>query len=438
MRTFASFCVVVLTVSIGHALTLKDSIDLALMNNPAVVSSQKKVDVANARLRQALGTFLPTLKLDGSYGKSYVQPSTVQFTTQTTGGAVTQTLAFGTDAVETTRSIGLSLSQPLFVAALWPGLKIAQKSADLAGEDLRKAVSETAFNVTQAYFGLLRAEKMVKYAEESREMARSHLDQVASMQKAGAASRADYLRGEVQLANSEVALTRAKNALEIARDVFNNAVGRDLEAKIEIEEQGLAGTVEQRPSYKELLSRAYETRPDWRQYRLTVDVGSEYLRVAQTAYLPTVMLNGQMGNRLTEYPTFSTDVNSWSIIGAAAWTLFDGFGVQSRIREAAANLESQKASEEQVKNGIALEVREAYLNLTSALETITSAKKAQDAAEENVKVSASRFASGAGTNVEVLDAQASLTQARINYLQALYDVEIAKAKINKVVGKGVL
>jgi outer membrane protein TolC len=146
------------------------------------------------------------------------------------------------------------------------------------------------------------------------------------------------------------------------------------------------------------------------------------------------MLTGSSGNRISEFPAFKTDVNSWSIAGAASWTLFDGLGIQNRIREAAANLDSQKATEEQVRNGIALEVRDAYLSLKSDLETIDSAKKAVNSAEENYKVSSLRFASGVGTNIEELDAQVSLTQAKTNYLQTLFDVEVAKAKINKVVG----
>ena len=74
-------------------------------------------------------------------------------------------------------------------------------------------------------------------------------------------------------------------------------------------------------------------------------------------------------------------------------------------------------------------------DLKSVMETIGSAKKAEELAEENYKVSSLRYRSGVGTNLEVIDAQVALTQARINYSQAQFDLEIAKAKINKVVGR---
>lgn len=437
-RAVILFFVFIITIFPVQALTLKESIDTALKNNPAVIASQKKADAASARLAQAVGTFFPTLKVEGTYGRSYTQPSTVQFTTQTATGAATQTLTFGTDAAMDAKSWQASLSQPLFVAALFPGYGLARKNSDVAKEDLRKTVLDASFNVTQSYFGVIRAEKMVKLAEESKEMAQSHFDQIKAMLAAGVVTQADLLRTEVQLANSEVALSRARNGLELARDAFNNALGRDLEQPVSLEGEGFSGQVPSLPEYNDLLALSFDNRPDWKQYHLSVGMGEENLRIAQTGYLPTALLTATTGNRITEYPAYKSDVNSWAVTGAASWTLFDGLGIQNRIREAAANLSAQKATEEQVRNGIALEVRDSYLNLKSVIETIGPVKKAVDSAEENHKVSSLRYNSGAGTNLEVLDAQVALTQARINYLQALFDVEIAKARINKVTGKEIL
>jgi TolC family type I secretion outer membrane protein len=414
----------------SQALMLKESINIALKNNPSVVALQKKMDAANAKLAQAVGAFFPIVKLDANYGKAYSAPSTVQM------GATT--FSFGTTEVYNTSGWTASLSQPLFVAALFPGYGIAKKNSDLAREDLRKTIQDTSFNVTQAYFGVIKAEKMVKLAQESKEMAQSHFNQIKAMLSAGVVTRADLLRTEVQLANAEVALTRARNGLELARDAFNNALGNDLEQPVSLQEEGFSGNVPSLPEYKDLLSQSFSNRPDWKQYLLSIGMGENNLRIAQTEYLPTAMLTASTGDQVTEYPSLRSDVNSWKITGAASWTLFDGLGRENRIREAAANLEAQKATEEQVGNGIALEVRDSYLNLKSAIETIGSVKKAVDSAEENHKVSNLRYNAGVGTNLEVIDAQVALTQAKINYLQALFDVEVAKAKINKVVGKEVL
>lgn len=436
MMTGFSLLLILLACS-AQALTLKESIGIALKNNPSVVASEKKMVAADAKLRQAVGAFLPTLKLAGNLGRAYQQPSTVQFTTQTTMGSQTQTLTFGTDAAQDSRGITASLSQPIFIGALLPGYGLAQKNLDLAKADHQKTILDTSFNVTQAYFGVLKADKMAKLAEESKQMAQSHVNQVQTMLNAGVVTRADLLRSEVQLANAEVGLTRARAGLEIAKDAFNNALGNNLEQEVNLVEEGLTGTVASLLPYQNLLATALDNRPDWKQYLLSRGMSEDNLKIAQADYLPSVMLTASKGNLITEFPSYKSDVSSWNVTGAASWTLFDGLGRENRIREAAANLDAQKATEEQVKNGIALEVRDAYLNLKSALETIGSAKKAVDSAQEGYKLSNLRYDSGVGTNLEILDAQVALTQAKTNYLQALFDVEIAKAKINKVVGKEV-
>jgi outer membrane protein TolC len=419
-------------------MTLQESIDFAIRNNPAVQASAKKVDAADARLFQAAGAFLPTVKLDSSYNKSYTQPSTVQITMQTTAGAVTQDITFGTNATGTIRGSSASVSQPVFVAALFPGFQIAKKGADSAREDYRKVVLDTSFNVTQAYFGVLAAGRLVKLQQESKDMAQTHLQQVNRMVAAGVSTVADKLRTEVRLANADVDLTKAKNTLEIARANFNNALGKPQETPVALEEEGFSGLLKNLPVYPDLMKVALEWRPDWKSFLLGKEISEENLRLAQVNYLPSVFLNGTLGNRVTAYPAYSTDVNSWTVTGAASWTPFDGFGTLNRIREAEASLAAQKASEDQVRNGIALEVKNAYLNVISILESISSNKKAVDSAQENFKVSNQRYLAGAGTNLELMDAQVALTQTRLNYLRALFDLEVGKAKINQVVGKEVI
>jgi outer membrane protein len=414
------------------ALTLKDSVGIALKSNPSVLASQKKLEAANARLSQAVGAFFPTVQVNGSYTQAYTRPSALQVTI----GPTTEIFITGTNDTNTIKSIGASASQPLFVAALWPGMKIAQRGVDVASEDLRRTVQSTSYNVAVAYYGLLSADKFVKVSADSLAQAESHRDQVEALLRNGVATRADLLRAEVQVANSEVALTKAKNGDELAKDSFNNVLGRDIDTPVDLTED-LSEKAPALPDYQMLLTAAFANRPDWKQFIYGKQVAAENLSVAQTGYLPTLMLNGKIGDQIIDYTGYHSDVNSWSVTGAASWTLFDGLGLQNRIREASANLDAQTATEEQVKDAIALEVRGAYLDLKTGVETIDSSKKAVDFADESYKVSSLRFNSGVGTNLEVIDAQVALTQAKTNYLSALFNLEVAKAKINNVVGQEV-
>ncbi len=429
-KIFISILTFILLANLAFSMTLEESIDIAQKNNPSAIAAQKKSDAAWAKFNQAMGAAFPSLKLEGTLGRSYSQPMTTQIST----GAATQTFVFGTDAPSDARSWTASATQPILVPAIFPGITIAQKGVDIAYEEMRRVAQEIEFNATQAYFGVLKAEKMKQFNEESKGMSSSHLKQIELMLRAGTSTRADYLRTEVSYQNSLLALTSAKNALELAKDNFNNILGRSLEEKIELD-KGVTEESFNIMEYPEMLKIAFENRPDWMQYKLNQKISEDNIRLAQTGYMPSVVLSGQTGNRITDYPAYRSDVASWTVMGLASWTIFDGLGTFNRVREARANLETQIANEKQMKDKITLEVRDSYLSLKSALESISYAKKALESAQENHKVSVLRFNSGVGINIEVIDAQFSLTQAKINYLQALFDVEIAKAKINKATGK---
>ncbi|MFA6432006.1 MAG: TolC family protein [Candidatus Margulisiibacteriota bacterium] len=425
---------VLLLFGSSFGLTVQESIDLALKQNPTVLANKKKVDAADAKFRQAVGTFAPTIKIDGNLGRNYSQPAIFPITVTTTAGSTSQNFIMGVDESADLKGLFASFTQPLFVAGLFPGLKIAQKNADIVREDYRKTVLDTTFNTTKAYYGVLLAKKMYDLSVQSKEMARSHLNQIKALFSAGVSTKADLLRTEVLLANSEVAQTKAMNSFEIAQNTFNNAVGNDLGEKVSVEDIVINTKIPSFPTYDELLNIAFLNRPDWKQFVLSEQMGEENLALARTAYLPSVVLSGKTGNQSTNYSIIKSTVSSWQVAGAASWTLFDGFGIQNKINEAAANLEAQKAGEEATKNAIKLDVRNTYFSLKSALDTIDSNKKAVESAQENYKVSDLRYNSGVGTNLEVMDAQVALTSAQINYAQAIFDLEIAKAKINNVVG----
>ncbi|MFH1386369.1 MAG: TolC family protein [bacterium] len=427
----AAYILLILALA-SSALTLKESTEIALRHNFSVKAAQNKLTAAEAKLNQAVGAFFPTVKIDGSYSNAYTQPSIMQFTI----GGVTNDFIVGTSEINTNKALSASFNQPLFVAGLFPGYAMMRKAKDIASEDLRRTIQETEYNVTAAYFQLLAADRYVKLQDESLKSARSHLAQVETMQRNGVVAKTDYLRAEVQVTNYEVSLTKAKNMLELAKNSFNIILARPMETEVSLVED-VNAVLPKTVDFNALLDQAYAYRPDWRQFDLTKKTAEDDVTLAKTGYLPTVFLTGSTGYRGQSYTGFNSDVNSWNVTGVASWTLFDGLMTHNKIKEASANLAAQTATEEQIKLNIALEVREAFLDLQTAGETIGSAQKAVGFADESLKASSVRYYSGAGTNIEVIDAQVALTQAKINYLQTLFDLVVAKAKINKVVGKEV-
>ncbi|MFA6430810.1 MAG: TolC family protein [Candidatus Margulisiibacteriota bacterium] len=433
-KYFVVVGILMLFLTEANALDQAESINYAIKNNPTVIALQKKAAAAKARLNQATSAFFPTANLSGDIDKAYSSPATAQINI----GGVAQNVTIGTDANASVSGIQASVSQPVFVSALFPEFNIAQKRFDAANNNYQQTVIDTSFIVTQNYFGVLKALKMKKLMSDSLELSRSHRKQVQSMLNAGMAKKADLLQSMVREANDNVALIQSKYDIDLAKGSFNNALGKDIKQPVELKDEGFTGKLNDLPGFDELLSTAYANRPDWKTCLLETGISEEQLKLSQSDYLPNIVLSANSGNKTTTYPAYKSNINSWNVSGTGSWKIFDSFGRENKVQEASENLSAQRSQVEQFRNNIALEVNDAYLNLKSALELVIATQQAVDSAEESYKVSTSLYNAGMGTNVEVIDAEVALTKSKTDHLNALFNVEVARAKTNKAVGKNVL
>lgn len=413
----------------ANLLALKDSLSIAMEKSPAIITARENVTAADGRLGQAFGALLPSLTLSGQMGQSYTKPYTMF-------GIFT----VGTEETASINSYTLTLSQPLYNGALIPGLQLAEAGYNIAKENYEKAKYDLAYNVVNAYYGALKASKMNDLSKDTLDMSKSHLQQVRAMLEAGTATKADVLRVEVMVANNEVGLMKADNALVLAKDAFNNILGRDLETPVALSEKELVAEIITPKTNKECLSIAFDNKADWKIFNLNKQINAKMKDAAYSGYFPSLALIGTTSDNRTEYTKndfLNTDINTNTIVASAQWTLFDGLAREGRIKEANANLAALEASEESLRNGIVLEVKDACLNLESAVKMIKSAKKAVDLARENYRISKERYRTGTGSNLEMIDAETAFTEAQTNLYQAQFDYQIYKAKVNQAIGKEV-
>jgi outer membrane protein TolC len=122
---------------------------------------------------------------------------------------------------------------------------------------------------------------------------------------------------------------------------------------------------------------------------------------------------------------------------SATVPLFDGHLTEQRVKEAEVRVEQLKASEAQLLQGIELDVRRAMINYASAAEELVTADKTIGQAQEGFRIATVRFSAGVSTNLEVIQAQQGLTQAEANRVAALFDVNVARAQLERAVGGAV-
>jgi outer membrane protein len=411
-------------------LTLEESIRLALERNPFFLANQEKINEASASLREAVARFFPTLNAQGTHTLDE-KLFTLEFPSFIPGQPAQRV------RVDFTRDyqMGFSFSVPLFTGGkLVSGFKQAEYNLRATEESVRQAKLDTIYNVKRAFYGYLLAQKFVEVAKEAVDLAAKHLENVRHLYEVGLASRFDLLRSEVQLANLKPQLLRAQNQVELAAINLKTLLGIDLAQEIELQ-----GELTFKPfevEEKELLEQALAWRPELSGLRYQRQMAGELVKLARSADLPTIAVGGSY-NFWANYLNFKKGnwQSYYSFNLVLSVPIFNGFSSSAQVAKAKAMERSLELTEKGMVDLIRAEIKQAWLNLKQAQETLLSQEKNLEQAQESVRLAELNYNEGLATFLDVSSAQVALTQARTNYSQALFDYAMAVAQLEKAVGK---
>jgi outer membrane protein len=412
-------------------LTLEKSIDLALSQNPYYLASQQRVDAAQAQVREAAAQFFPSLNAQGLQNldeKVFV----LEFPSLIPGGRPQRV------ALDFTRDYQLSLafSVPLYTGGrLTAGYKSARLNYLSSQESARQTTQETVFNVKRGFNNYLLAKELVGVTEEALELAEKLLQNVKNMYDVGISSRLDLLRAEVRVANLKPPVIQAHNNLALAELSLKTLLGLDVAQPVEIVGEMTYSPVE--IDLDESIARSLANRPELNQLLYQKQMAGEMIKIAKADYLPTVAVSG---NYNFWADNFSFKKNNWQSFYTFNLVLnipiFNGLRTPARVAQSKALIRELEFTEKGLVNNIKFEVQSAYLNLNQAKESLLSQEKNVDAAKESVRVAELNYAEGLITITDVGSAQVALSEARINYLRAIYEYVISLAQLEKAVGLG--
>jgi outer membrane protein TolC len=163
-------------------------------------------------------------------------------------------------------------------------------------------------------------------------------------------------------------------------------------------------------------------------------MGEEALLIAKATNKPNLL-----GSASYEYkrPFYSKDEweTDWNFTFLVSIPIFDGFLTRSKVHQARSDLKQLDITEKQIQDLIKLEISQAISDLNLARENIVSQEENVKQAKESLRIAKVQYQQGLLTNIEEMDTELALTIAQTNYLQALSDYLIAKAKYEKAIGK---
>jgi outer membrane protein TolC len=389
------------------SLSLPDCIAIALKNQSDVLLGQKALEGAKAGETKAKSDYYPQVAVSAS--KLLVKSGSVGLGQSGTLMTVSQNFYDG----------GLR-------EALVGGARAGVKQNVFSLERTEQTV---AFNVTQNYFALLRAQQLAGVQDSRLKYLGEQLEMVKTRVQVGDAAEVDFLPVEAQLANARVDQLSAKNAVRIAAVQLQSTMGLSPQPEFSIQEVGKPTMTDLHP-LEDYIKVAYISRPDVLASEAGVEAARSSVQSAKIVLGPQPFVAGTFDQQLDDGTSHSV-----AITGGIALDLFNGGRNRAAYEAARANLSSAEVRATQLGKDIGAAVQEAYLNLTSAKERLDASALSLKAAQKNLEAQEGRYKQGLAIPLDLLNAQLEVVTAQSNDVQARYDYYTSVAQLEYALGK---
>jgi len=415
--------------TISGELGLADSVKLTLAHNKMLRKAMEEREAARGVGVGARSAYLPNLSLSGEYQRLDEVSS---FDMETPEGRQ----SFQLGDVDN-YSVGLTVSQPIYAGgAISAKVRVARLMSLSADQTIRAATQDVVYAAETAYYDLLLSQHLVEISMDAVRSSKAHLENVEKRRASGVASDFDVLRAQVELSNFEADLIRSKNAINISRANLVKVMGVSQISDFSLSDEFAFATM--RVSVEEAVETAFTNRPDLYSQEIQIRQQREQLRIARSRYLPTV--GGYFTNTWArpDPKSFASTTSDWGdtwVAGIqAAWPLFDGFQREGQIIQEKARLRQAELGLVDIEETALYELTQALLSMQNAEEFVQSQQLNLKRATEGLRLAEVSYEQGINTQVEMIDAQAALTTARVNYYESIHRHVVAKLAVQRAMG----
>ena len=413
---------------------LERCLDLALDASTNVGVSFEQLRTARGDVMRSYGGLMPNLNLNMWAGHSWAGPTTgIVIDDQ---GRPIQPSGFDTEQY----SVSLSSQLSLFNwGSNYNTITQSKRSADAAAYDLEYTRDLVRAFTIREYYELVRQNKLEEVQVANQEAKRRNLEQIEAFYKIGSRTKADYLQARVDYSNSELLLMNVRNAKALADARLKSRLNIPQDSPLEVDES-IDFTATEVDLNSE-IDYMFEHRSDLLASRQRIDAARAGLSVSKKARYPTIDGSFSYGWNDREFPgsgeIFKNNY-SWSVGAFLSWNLFDRFQSKANIQNSQAQHRIAEYDLQQAKIDAVLDVKQIVLNIEQAIERLQLAEETVAAAEENLRLAEERYRVGAGTILETIEASSSLTSAQASLIDARVDYLVNRADLERATGRNVV
>ncbi len=412
---------------------LEKLIIMAQQNNPLVGAANERVLRAEAAIQEAGAKMGP--KIGVATGALWQKNDPLLPAVDPSTGTIMGLVPLG---YRNTYVAAAGFIQTVYAGgSLYAGKQAAMLAKEAVLAEKTRVCQSVSNMVRVAYYNSKRAEEKEIVANESVKLAKNHLARAEKLFKSGVTARGDVLRSKVAVAETELDLIRANNAVKIALASLERAVGMPIEPS----------ELKHAPSYKaketsstieaalsgDPVGMAYTNRMELKMYDFLSKQAYKIARAEQGQLMPQIVAGGAVYNADDEF--FPSGNDEWGVGLMVYWTLFDNGEISAKTKQAKAQAREFLYMIDDMKNSIKMEVTQALLNLKSSESRLDVAERQVAESEEDYRIAVRRYEEQVGTNLDMLDARLALINSKTERVDALYDISIAYANLLYAIGE---
>jgi len=324
-------------------------------------------------------------------------------------------------------------------------LLIARNTRDQSVDGFQKSLTDSVFQVTQAYWDLVFAIENKKVKDQSLEVALRLLEDTRRKLDRGLAARIDVTQAEAGVASQQEGILTAEAAVHSAADrlkrLVDPALLREEVSLVPVDAPRVQGAdLDEKIAVDQGMEEALSRRPEVRQLRTSIQSQDALLLRARNDLLPRLDLVGSGGLNGTEgtLPEANKNVRSadfynWSVLLSFEYAL-ERSSARGTLNRAELERSRMLLQVRNLENQVLVEVRDAVRSIKTDEKRIEATRRARILAQEQLDGEISRNEHGLSTTFRVLDVQKELVQARTNELKALIDYHLDESRFQQVTG----
>ncbi|MEO1209831.1 MAG: TolC family protein [Cyanobacteria bacterium J06638_20] len=419
------------TLEESQAITLEQAIALAERNNPELEAARLALDRQFAVLREQQAALYPRLSLGGDLtlqeGQEQQQISRID---PFTGDVEFDEVG---DDVDVILGGTVRIDYDVFTSGRRDALiDAAEGQLEFQELQIEAFLAELELSVAQSYYGLQEADERLRIFRDSLAQAEQNLQDAEALERAGVGTRFDVLQAEVEVANRQQDLINALRDQAVARRQLAQLLS--IPPTINLTAADPIAVEEAWPlSLEESIVRAYRNRAELEQRLLEREISDDQRRAAIAQYGPQLSAFAQYSAQNLLNDEDNDFIDDYRIGLELSLNLFDGGASRAQARQQEVNTQIAEAEFANARDTIRFQVEQAYLSLVANDTNIETTSLNVERATESLRLARLRFQAGVGTQSDVLRAQAELTQAEVDRLEAILGYNGSLAELRRAV-----